>query len=690
MRVSRRWVSTRTISTERFWQIAILTAASSIGAVSHADGALYDWPDSDPGFYRPAPTVQPRRQRTHHRSTGKTTAAKEPATKPQGPLIIAVSIDKQRVRIFDDNGVFAEAPVSTGMPGHPTPTGVFSVIQKHKLHHSNIYSGAPMPYMQRITWSGVAMHAGVLPGYPASHGCIRMPMSFAVKMWNWTRMGARVFVTPGEIMTPVAFSHPLLATMKIVPQPVVADEPLADKPVAVKADKGAAEAKPAGMEMNLELRSSVGHVNAGKPVANEAADTTSLRDQTHTADAGGDARASKTPVTMSDARAGNNAPLRDAIAAKTGSAPSAVEGGAAVDTGDAPKTEATAESKRPNGDAVAAQHDETLAVDNKPVEARSAEVKSAEVKSAEAKSAEAMSAEVKSTTEATTGEAKSTEAAAAAVTKEPEEATTTMSDTPKVEANANDAATARVTAEAKAEEGPAETKIEAAKVNARPEEPKAGRGEPEPAKTETVKSDARPSEAKAEEQLKPDDKVKTAFITTDAKKDQSRPADITAPVVTRPDPPKRTGQIAVFISRKDSKLYVRQDFAPLFNVPITIAASDRPLGTHVFTVEVDRNDSNILRWSVVSLPMSTRSLQRKLDEERVSRRRKVAAAGPVEMKALPVPDSPAEALDRITIPADAVARITEALTTGGSIIVSDQGINQGETGEGTDFIVSLR
>jgi lipoprotein-anchoring transpeptidase ErfK/SrfK len=680
MRVSRRRVSTRTISTERFWQIAILTAASSIGAVSHADAALYYWPDSDPGFYRPAPTIPPRRQRTLHRSTGKTAAAKEPATKPQGPLIIAVSIDKQRVRIFDDNGVFAEAPVSTGMPGHPTPTGVFSVIQKHKLHHSNIYSGAPMPYMQRITWSGVAMHAGVLPGYPASHGCIRMPTSFAVKMWNWTKMGARVFVTPGEIMTPVAFSHPLLATMKIVPQPAVADEPPTDKPVAVKADKGAAEAKPAGSEMNLELRSTVGHIDAGKPVANEAADSTSLRDQTHTADAGGDARANKTPVTMSDARTGNNAPPREAIAAKTGSASSAIEDGAAVDTGDAPKTEATAESKRLNGDAIAAQHDETVAVDNKLVEARSAEVKSAEVRSAEAKS----------TTEATTGEARSTEAAAAgAVAKEPEEATTTMSDTPKVAANANDAVTARVTAEARAEEGPAETKIEAAKVNARPEEPKAGPGEPEPAKTEAVKSEARPSEAKAEEQLKPDDKVK-AVITPDAKKDQSRPADITAPVVTRPDPPKRTGQIAVFISRKDSKLYVRQDFAPLFNVPITIAASDRPLGTHVFTVEADRNDSNILRWSVVSLPVSTRSLQRKLDEERVSRGRKVAAAGPVEMKALPVPDSPAEALDRITIPADAVARITEALTTGGSIIVSDQGINQGETGEGTDFIVSLR
>ena len=104
------------------------------------------------------------------------------------------------------------------MKGHSTPMGVFSIIQKHKFHHSNIYSGAPMPYMQRITWSGVAMHAGVLPGYPASHGCIRMPMAFAMKMWNWTRMGARVIVTPGE-MTPANFSHPLLVAQKVVPQP---------------------------------------------------------------------------------------------------------------------------------------------------------------------------------------------------------------------------------------------------------------------------------------------------------------------------------------------------------------------------------------------------------------------------------------------------------------------------------------
>src|SRR5437016_13901316 len=219
MRVSRRRVSNRALPSERFWQVVILTAAGTIGAVSHADAALYFWQDSDPSLSQPAPTVQPPRQRTHRRVKGKTeAAAKETSAKPQGPLIIAVSIDRQKVRIFDDNGVFAEAPVSTGMRGHPTPTGVFSVIQKHKFHHSNIYSGAPMPFMQRITWSGVAMHAGVLPGYPASHGCIRLTHNFASELWGMTRMGVRVIVAPEDVHA-VEFAHPALPTPTLTPAP---------------------------------------------------------------------------------------------------------------------------------------------------------------------------------------------------------------------------------------------------------------------------------------------------------------------------------------------------------------------------------------------------------------------------------------------------------------------------------------
>ena len=191
-------------------------------------------------------------------SRNSSRAAVKEAAKPQGPLIIAVSINQQNVKIYDANGFFAEAPVSTGMAGHSTPMGAFSVIQKQKLHHSNIYSGAPMPFMQRITWSGIAMHAGVLPGYPASHGCIRMPMAFAVKMYGWTRMGARVIVTPGE-MSPAPVSRIRCWSRR---KSCRNRSPLTcpSRMLSAKGDKVAdAEPKPATPEAKLELRSTVGH-----------------------------------------------------------------------------------------------------------------------------------------------------------------------------------------------------------------------------------------------------------------------------------------------------------------------------------------------------------------------------------------------------------------------------------------------
>ncbi|MBS0528612.1 MAG: L,D-transpeptidase family protein, partial [Proteobacteria bacterium] len=183
-------------------------ALMGLGSPLHAQDRIF-WSDTlDALPLHPAKRA-PKQEKD--RRLAKSQAAGKEARKPKGPLIIAISIDRQTLRIYDANGFFAETPVSTGMRGHLTPLGVFSVIQKQKWHRSNIYSNAPMPFMQRITWSGIAMHAGVLPGYPASHGCIRMPMSFAVKMFGWTRMGARVVITSGEV-TPVDFSHPMLMT----------------------------------------------------------------------------------------------------------------------------------------------------------------------------------------------------------------------------------------------------------------------------------------------------------------------------------------------------------------------------------------------------------------------------------------------------------------------------------------------
>jgi hypothetical protein len=122
------------------------------------------------------------------------------------PLITVISIAEQQIEVFGPSGRLARSRVSTGKPGHDTPTGVFSVLQRNRYHRSNIYSNAPMPFMQRLTWSGIALHQGVVPGYRASHGCIRLPGAFAQTMWSLGRMGMRVVVSPTRV-APVEISH---------------------------------------------------------------------------------------------------------------------------------------------------------------------------------------------------------------------------------------------------------------------------------------------------------------------------------------------------------------------------------------------------------------------------------------------------------------------------------------------------
>jgi lipoprotein-anchoring transpeptidase ErfK/SrfK len=440
------------------WRVAVVASVGFVAAAPTKAAAWGLWPDYYEPYVPPRP-VYARKPLSYrlpkHQDTAKDTR------KPHGPLIIAISIQKQLLRVYDANGTFAETPVSTGMRGHATPMGVFSVIQKHKYHHSNIYSGAPMPYMQRITWSGVAMHAGVLPGYPASHGCIRMPMSFAGKLWGWTRMGARVVIAPGEL-APESISYPLLATHKGVP--VAIAEPANKVEVATEAKSDQASVAdltdlPSFSETSLGLKSTLGH--PAWPASGA-----------HTADASSVLSPAGSPRTIVDAPISGLAMPAEAAAADAGPAAPYI----AKDQGHA---------------------------------------------------------------------------------SEPEQA-----------------------------------------------------AKPEPAAAT-----------------------------------------------------KRSGPIAVFISKTDGKVYVRQNFAPLFDAPLTVAADDRPLGTHVFTAMTDKEDASLLRWSVVSMPA---------------------------VKAASMPDSAAEALARLTIPADAMARINEALSSGASIVVSDQGINGGETGWGTDFIIPLR
>jgi hypothetical protein len=118
-----------------------------------------------------------------------------PEVAPSGPMLLVVNLAKQRAILFRNGVPIGATTVSTGRRGYATPTGVFTILQKHVEHYSTTYDNAPMPYMQRLTWRGVALHAGQLPGYPASHGCIRLPKGFAQLLYGATRVGMTVVIT---------------------------------------------------------------------------------------------------------------------------------------------------------------------------------------------------------------------------------------------------------------------------------------------------------------------------------------------------------------------------------------------------------------------------------------------------------------------------------------------------------------
>src|SRR3984957_2112089 len=377
-------------------QTALIAFAIFMLSAGIAHAQFLFWPHHTfwPGHYAPF------KHKPHHRqsnSESAKSAGSEDA--PKGPLQIIISIADQRVSLFDNGALIARSSVSTGTEGHPTPLGVFSVISKQRWHRSNIYSAAPMPYMQRITWSGIALHAGVVPGHPASHGCIRLKNDFAIRLWHLTKRGTRVIIAHDDV------------------QPVDITNPHLFKPKAGSPEFQAATA-------------------AGKSISGES------------------------PV--------SNAETPEATSLQVpGSAPA---GGAA----------------------------------------------------------------------------------------------------------------------------------------------------------------------------------------------------------------KKMAPISVFVSRKLSKLFVRQDFTPLFDVPVKIQNPEEPLGTHVFTAMEFQSEGAAIRWTVVSIPDEFPRIEGATKEREA----------PVKQTALsvPSPDKANAVLDRIEIPQDTVERISKLLTPASSLIISDNGLSH-ETGKDTDFIV---
>jgi hypothetical protein len=501
----------------------------------------------------------------HHKPHGKAPKAAERVAEksmPDGPLIIAISIQHQHLKVFDSNGLYAETPISTGMPGHSTPMGVFSVLEKQRWHRSNIYSGAPMPYMQRITWSGVAIHEGVLPGYPASHGCIRMPGAFAVKMFNWTKRGARVIVVPGEISIE-QLSHPKLIAHMVDEQKFA-------------------------------------HLTPANGAPHEAA----LIDQTD------DPKPELKLATLADASGGNLALTKRVTSGQAAADDRVADGQVSETTTDASPAGRDASSEH----AIAASD-----APQQPTEEMAA------VRSVE----------------------QTIDRAAAMV-----EPAAVQLDAQRV---ANDGTPAAVTA---------------------PPKPVGGAVTPIPVKPVLVSvPESKPTPANASAAAAPTS-------------DTASPPAIAPPIDPNDIPtvigPKRTGHIAVFISRKDRRLYVRQNFLPVFDVPVTITDPDKPFGTFVFTARGDKEDTSALHWSVVAMPYA---LKKTVAMPSARSGKKVKPM--VETSLAAPPSTPAEALDRITVPDWALQRVAEAIKPGGSLIISDHGLGD-ETGEGTDFIVPLR
>jgi lipoprotein-anchoring transpeptidase ErfK/SrfK len=462
------------------WRAALLGSVAAflmVGQVGAANAQFWQ-----PFQYRPAPQYRQdlqNRQDLRPRPDTKARKAKRTAAgtskkdvpikhpfgegAPKGPLQLMVSINDQRAVLYSNGVRVGDTKVSTGTSSHPTPTGIFSIIQKNRWHRSNLYGDAPMYYMHRLTWSGVALHEGHLPGFAASHGCIRMPTAFVSRLWSISKLGMRVVVSRSEL-TPHDFSHAKLFNPALKPvdnSPRTSDVPDVLRPSLDTTGQGTVrvvEAEP---------------IASGSPVVTDA------------------------PGVAADVAA---------PAAETPAAP------------------ATNEPARP-----AINPDELRLPRPAPLRIRAAE------------------------------------------------------------------------------------------------------------------------------------------------------------------PTKLNGQVAVFISGKEKRIYVRHAFVPIFDMPIEIANPGKSLGTHTFTA-LEVVDGARMRWNAISMPLTPGHPAAPLAKKGAPNQQAQPPRMTRTMRGAVVTSESSnatEALDRVTIPQEAIDRISELLTPGSSLIITDEGLGR-ETGRYTEFIVETR
>jgi lipoprotein-anchoring transpeptidase ErfK/SrfK len=592
-------------------------------------------------------TAKPSNQTSKHKAANQKEKSVPHRT---GPLFAVVSIADQRVSFYGAEGLVERSPISSGQPGHRTPTGVFAILGKELFHRSNLYSDAPMPYMQRITWSGVAMHTGVLPGYPASHGCIRLPDSFARHIFGMTKVGQRVIISPSDIV-PLEITHANLPSPKIWEIPEETQTNAGAQSTGQGTNDSQGQTQGVGKETMLTVEPRVKRLN---PLEYLAVMRT-------------EAAAKKKAAAQALKAAQQLVSAKQEAARETIKGAKAAE--AVVANIERQIAAATSKIERMYGDAGSVE---------KAVEIRGA----AEAKRAEAKKTldearllkankeqelrDAWQAASKAETENKEADAKAADARAATIEDEIRAARKTIKSAESAFKYAEE------------QVGKADTKV----MHAQEEK---AHGDSLAAQAIAARSALEAKLVDAKNALNEINKAKGAKEQeiADARKavDAAESASEMAAATIR-ETSRRTEPLSVFISRKTSRLYVRQGFKSVFDVGVTIKEPDRPIGTHVY-VSTEVLDGTRLRWSAVSMPAEAEPKPRSREKTRHS----ASNGDPMVTASVILPaESATGALDRIEIPADAVARLSELTWLGASLIVSDHAMS-GETNESTDFVI---
>ncbi|MGJ0512733.1 L,D-transpeptidase family protein [Methylocystis sp.] len=683
----------RTRSRARLFSKVAVTAAAALGFARTpvmAQG-YYFWGDREPlidAVLGPERAVRPQRpaarKKVSRPATDRSGAASPPDAKPEAakldrPLFVIASIADQQVSIYNHSGLVARSAISTGIAGHPTPKGIFTIIGRERFHRSNIYSSAPMPFMQRITWSGIAMHLGVVPGHPASHGCIRLPAAFAAKLWGMTRIGERVVISPDDVF-PAEFEHPLLPAPKMrasaeaekgapaadsqLPlhvaedRPTIAPQPQAEQPKADAGGNTATAAKTASAAADPPLQPSPVEAEAPAAGSQQQAEQPKV-------EAGAEVASAAAAAPAPDSQ---QPPLDSA------NAPSKTEQDA-----EKPKLETVTDKPASSAPSSPAAVAERLTV-NPHQYAQQLKAKAVAEAAAANRAVKALSAEVGMT---------QNEAARAATALRAAEA---AQATARVRADAAAAFSAAATAAADSQQEPAVAAERSASTGDAPAKANADRltrayGKAlftqDAALQAKINADSTLAEATAKlEQARTASAAKAADrADAERRLDEARTTAAAAATAQR-EAERRVTPISVLISKKDRRIYVRQALSPLFDAPIEIRDPDTPLGSHLYIATAAKEDGSSLKWSVVSMR-----------EARTERRKDLASAdakADISWDWRPAGASPSEALERVDIPKDVRDRIAERLWTGASLIISDQPVS-GETGnDGTDLTIKLR